>query len=89
MERNITSGNGKTGKITYMIPVTYGMTGHVPVCMDEGTSPEEALQWAKDHSDQIKLPNDAEYLEDSFQIDEEGVIYDNAGNAYTELCTDD
>ncbi len=43
-------------------------------------SPEEAIQWAVDNIDQIKLPNDAEYLADSFEIDEEGNVLDENGD---------
>lgn len=54
----------------YKVPVVWGMMGYIPVSADVG-SPEDAKQYVKEHADEYPLPN-GEYLEDSFEVDEEG-----------------
>lgn len=60
----------------YYVPVCYQMCGSVPV---RASSPETAIQWAKEHMDELGLPENASYLTDSFEIDEEGLVRDEKG----------
>lgn len=55
-------------KMVYKVPVVWEMMGYVLV---EADSAEEAMVYAKEHADEFPLPT-GEYLEDSFEIDEEG-----------------
>lgn len=61
----------------YLIPVVYSMYGRVEA---KGRTPEEALEWAVENAYELPLPDDASYLEDSFEVDEEGIILDQYGN---------
>ena len=65
---------------TYFVPVVYEMYGRVPV---KAVSPKEAYEWANEHIDELKLPSDASYLEDSFEVDGSGIIMDEEENMYT------
>ena len=56
-------------RMVYKVPVVWSMMGYVLVDAD---SPEEAIEYAKEHKDDLPLPANAQYLEDSFEIDEEG-----------------
>ena len=62
---------------TFMVPVT--CYGRVPVT-GRFKNAEEVLQYADEHSDEFKLPSNAEYLEDSFEIDMAGIVQDEYGN---------
>lgn len=61
----------------YLIPVVYQVYGRVEV---EADSPEKALQYAIDNQDDLPLPDESFYLDDSFQIDTDGIIMDEFGN---------
>lgn len=56
-------------KMVYKVPVVWSMMGYVLVDAD---SSEEAMEYAREHMDDFALPTNGEYLEDSFEIDEEG-----------------
>ena len=56
-------------KMVYKVPVVWSMMGYVLVDAENG---EEAMRYAKEHTDELPLPANAEYLEDSFEVDEEG-----------------
>lgn len=66
-------------KTTYYVPVVYSMYGRVEV-RGNFKNPEEAVQWAADHKNDLPLPNDASYLEDSFEVDTEGTVFDKDWN---------
>lgn len=66
-------------KTTYYVPVVYSMYGRVEV-RGNFKNPEEAVQWAVDHKNDLPLPNDASYLEDSFEVDTEGTVFDKDWN---------
>jgi hypothetical protein len=52
----------------YKVPVYWTMEGHIIV---EGNTIEEAIQWTKDHLDDIDLPEgNSMYISDSFSVDE-------------------
>ena len=57
----------------FRIPVVYSMYGHVNV---EASSYKKALKYAREHLDELPLPDDSYYLEDSYEIDEEVVELD-------------
>lgn len=61
----------------YLVPVVYSMYGRVEI---EADSPERALEIAENSINDLPLPNDADYLEDSFEIDSDGIIIDEKGN---------
>lgn len=56
-------------KMVYKVPVVWEMMGYVLV---DAESSEEAVAYAKEHKDEFTLPTDGNYLEDSFEVDEEG-----------------
>lgn len=56
-------------KMIYKVPVVWSMMGYVLV---DAYSSEEAMEYAKNHIDELSLPANAEYIDDSFEIDEEG-----------------
>ena len=57
------------GKMVYKVPVVWSMMGYVLV---DAESSEDAKQYAKEHMDEFPLPANAQYLDDSFEVDEEG-----------------
>ena len=59
----------------YLVPVVWQMYGRVEI---EASSPEEALKIAQEKTD-IPLPTGF-YLEDSFEVDTDGIIMDEDGN---------
>lgn len=50
---------------TFTIPVTWEVYDHIEVQAD---SLEEAIEWAKEHSDEIPLGTDPEYVDGSYEI---------------------
>ena len=56
-------------KMVYKVPVVWSMMGYILVDAECG---EDALEYVKQHKNELPLPANAEYLEDSFEIDEEG-----------------
>lgn len=55
-------------KKQYKIAVVYQKMGYINVC---GDSIEDAIEWAKTHLNELPLPKDEFYLEESYEIDEE------------------
>lgn len=55
----------------YKVPVCWQMGGHLVV---EANDPEEAVNIAKKIAETCELPENGEYLTDSFFVDEEGVV---------------
>ena len=53
----------------YKVPVVYQMMGYVEVFAE---SSEAAFKQVSENIDSFSLPENAEYLEDSFEIDESG-----------------
>ena len=66
----------ETRQTTYLVPVTWSMYGRVEV---QASSPEEAFQIALEKENDFDLP-DGYYLEDSFEIDTDGILMDEDGN---------
>lgn len=62
---------------TYYVPVYYTVYGRVPV---EANNSDEAIKYALQNKSDIELPEFPVYVEDSFQIDEEGAVLDDYGN---------
>jgi len=52
---------------TYAIPVYWEVKGLIEI---EATSKEEALSLARANLDSFPLPKNAEYMEDSFELDD-------------------
>ena len=57
---------------TYKVPVVYQMFGYVEM---EADSIDNAVKKVHNNIDSIPLPNDADYVEGSFEIDYEGVDF--------------
>lgn len=55
--------------MVYKVPVVWSMMGYILVDAD---SSEEAMEYVKAHKNEVPLPANAEYLEDSFEVDEGG-----------------
>lgn len=55
------------GTTTWYIPATWSMSGYVQV---QAESAKEAVRTAQEHVDEFDLPQNAQYVEDSFDIDE-------------------
>lgn len=53
----------------FKVPVVWSMMGYVDVEADDA---EEAMVYAKEHKDEFHLPYNGEYVDDSFEVDEEG-----------------
>ena len=64
---------------TFMVPVAYECYGRVPVT-GRFKNAKEVLQYADEHSDEFNLPSTAEYLDESFEVDMDGVVLDEHGN---------
>ena len=62
---------------TYLVPVVYSMYGRIEI---DAESAEDAIMIAENSIDELPLPQDADYLEDSFEIDSEGIVLDENGN---------
>lgn len=56
-------------KMVYKVPVVWSAMGYVLVEAEDG---EEAMKYVKEHLDEFPLPANGEYIDDSFEIDEEG-----------------
>lgn len=67
------------GKKLYKIPVTWTMVGYIEVM---ASSPEEAIRLAEEEGVNCPLPDNGEYLEDSFEINEESKIIEVRRNDY-------
>lgn len=50
----------------------YSVIGTATIEVPANLTHEEALQYAKEHMDEVPLPADVTYLQDSEVIDEEG-----------------
>ena len=55
---------------TFKIPVAYQAYGYVEV---QSFSLKDAVKYAERHLDELPLPKDPQYLEDSYQIDYDGI----------------
>lgn len=66
-------------KKIYLVPVYWEMFGRVSV---EAESAEKAIEYALDHIDEYKLPEKAEYIDGSFEVDPAGIVKDLEGNSY-------
>ena len=64
----------------YQVPVSYEMCGHVTV-WGRFDKLDDARKLAQAHINDFPLPKDAEYLEDSFAVDVDGVV--KIGGKYT------
>lgn len=60
--------NKNMPKMVYKVPVVWSMMGYVLV---DAHDAEEAKEYVNQHLDEFELPS-GEYLEGSFQLDEEG-----------------
>ena len=56
-------------KMVYKVPVVWASMGYIIVDAESG---DEAMKYAKEHLDEFPLPRNGEYLDDSFEVDEEG-----------------
>lgn len=63
----------------YYVPVCYQMCGRIPV---RASSPDAAIQWAKEHMSELSLPENASCLADSFEIDKERLVLDGKDVSY-------
>lgn len=72
-KKRIHQNYGK-GKNKYKIAISYQKCGYVDVY---GKDLTEALSWAKDHIDDFELSDDDEYIDGSYEIDEESTIAAN------------
>ena len=61
---------------TFKIPVVYQSWGLVEV---EAKSLQEAVKYAEDNLIELPLPDDPQYVEDSYEIDYEGIAAHNNG----------
>lgn len=52
----------------YKIPVSYSVCGEIEV---EANSLEEALEYAKDNVRDLELPDEPQYIEDSYEINDD------------------
>lgn len=52
----------------YKIPVSYSVCGEIEV---EANSLEEALKYAKDNVRDLELPDEPQYIEDSYEINDD------------------
>lgn len=52
----------------YKIPVSYSVCGEVEI---EANSLEEALEYAKDNIRDLELPDEPQYIEDSYEINDD------------------
>ncbi len=70
--------------MTYQVPFAYERYGHIEVDAD---SPSEAIEKAQNILDKMsaeEMDSLSSYLEDSEEIDEEGLILDADGNIIDE-----
>lgn len=58
--------NDKKTPKTYIIPVSYTVSGCVSVT---AMSEEDAIDAAMEHIDEMPLPKDAEYIDGSYEVD--------------------
>ena len=58
----------KNAKKEFIIPIYWQVAGRLKV---QANSLEEALDWANEHEDEIELDSDAEYLDGTFEIEQE------------------
>lgn len=78
------SDEAPAGTTTWYIPATWSMSGYVQV---QAESAEKAVRTAQERVDEFNLPKDAQYIEDSFNIDlvarpiPEIVLKDTEGNS--------
>lgn len=61
----------------YLVPCVWQMYGRVEV---EADSAEEAIEIAERDKYDFALPEEGFYLEDSFEIDGEGIVMDEYGD---------
>lgn len=72
------------GMTTWHVPATWSMSGYVQV---QAESAEKAVRTAQERVDEFNLPKDAQYIEDSFDIDlvarpiPEIILKDTEGNS--------
>ena len=53
----------------YKVPVVWSMMGYILV---DAESSEKAKEYVKEHKNDLSLPINGQYLEDSFEVDEDG-----------------
>ena len=56
----------------YKVPVVWSMMGYVLVDAEDS---DKAMEYVKEHKDELPLPTNGEYLEDSFEVDEDGAPF--------------
>lgn len=61
----------------FNITVLYTSVGTVTIDVPEEYTLAQAIQWAKENTDQISLPYNAEYVDGSLIIDEENCDFEN------------
>lgn len=61
----------------FTITVLYTSVGTVTIDVPEEYTLAQAIQWAKENTDQISLPYNAEYVDGSLIIDEENCDFEN------------
>lgn len=71
---------------TYRVPVVWQVMGYVEV---QAKSPAEAKRIAAEDKDDCPLPDNGDYLEDSFEVDMEGIVRDENGDPCWEEDEDD
>lgn len=61
---------------TFLVPVVYQMYGRVEVKAED---PEEAIRIAENSISELPLPAEASYLEDSYEVDSDGIVLTEDG----------
>lgn len=61
---------------TLNVTIFYTMVGESSIMVPDNLSLEEAIQYAKDHIDDIPTPLHGEYVCDSDELDEENCDFD-------------
>lgn len=69
----------KNAKKEFVIPIYWQVVGKLKV---QANSLKEALEWANNNEDKIELDSDAEYLESSFEIEQEEDVIDTYTHIY-------
>lgn len=70
-------------KLTYRVPFAYQRYGRIDIESDKPLSREEMIQKAAEKLEKMSVKDMdylADYLENSEEIDEEGIIFDDTGN---------
>jgi divalent metal cation (Fe/Co/Zn/Cd) transporter len=59
------------------ITLVYSVVGDTHLDVPDELSVEEAIEYAKEHMDYVRLPYNAEYIEDSEVLDEENCDFED------------